>query len=108
MGFRLAIDDFGTGYSSLAYLREFPIDHLKIDLSFVRDVHIDPKKLGLVKAIIAMAHSLGLTTIAEGVEGREELELLAANDCDAFQGFYFSKPIPASECGRIKLPSVTA
>ncbi|PPK50379.1 bifunctional diguanylate cyclase/phosphodiesterase [Marinobacter persicus] len=108
MGFRLAIDDFGTGYSSLAYLREFPIDHLKIDLSFVRDVHIDPQKQGLVKAIIAMAHSLGLKTIAEGVEGREELELLLTNDCDAFQGYYFSKPIPASECGRIKLPSVTA
>lgn len=107
-GFHLAIDDFGTGYSSLSYLREFPINHLKIDLSFVRDVHLDLKKQGLVKAIIAMAHSLDLATIAEGVEVKEELEFLVENGCDVFQGYYFSKPIPASECRQINLPSVTA
>ena len=107
-GFRLAIDDFGTGYSSLSYLREFPINHLKIDLSFVRDVHLDLKKQGLVKAIIAMAHSLDLSTIAEGVEAKEELEFLLENGCDVFQGYYFSKPVSASECTRVDLSSVIA
>jgi len=107
-GFRLAIDDFGTGYSSLSYLREFPINYLKIDLSFVRDVHLDLKKQGLVKAIIAMAHSLDLSTIAEGVEAKEELEFLLENGCDVFQGYYFSKPVSASECTRVDLSSVIA
>jgi len=107
-GFRLAIDDFGTGYSSLSYLREFPINHLKIDLSFVRDVHLDLKKQGLVKAIIAMAHSLDLSTIAEGVEVKEELQFLVENGCDVFQGYYFSRPIPAAECGNVDLPSTMA
>jgi diguanylate cyclase (GGDEF)-like protein/PAS domain S-box-containing protein len=107
-GFRLAIDDFGTGYSSLSYLREFPINHLKIDLSFVRDVHLDLKKQGLVKAIIAMAHSLDLSTIAEGVEAKEELEFLLENGCDVFQGYYFSKPVSATECTTVDLSSVIA
>ncbi|XKH01666.1 EAL domain-containing protein [Marinobacter nauticus] len=106
-GFRLAIDDFGTGYSSLSYLREFPINHLKIDLSFVRDVHLDLKKQGLVKAIISMAHSLDLSTIAEGVEVKEELEFLLENGCDVFQGYYFSKPVSASECANIDVSTVT-
>lgn len=94
IGVYLSIDDFGTGYSSLSYLWQFPIDYLKIDLSFVRDVHLHPKRQGLVKAIITMAHSLGMTTIAEGVEVREEVDFLLENGCDAFQGYYFGKPVP--------------
>lgn len=92
IGIGLAIDDFGTGYSSLAYLQQFPVDHLKIDISFVRNVHLNTKKQGLVKAIIAMAHSLGMKTIAEGVENEEELHFLNDSGCDEYQGYYFGKP----------------
>ncbi|MCX4187041.1 EAL domain-containing protein [Methylophaga sp. OBS4] len=94
LGVGLAIDDFGTGYSSLAYLRQFPIDTLKIDLSFVRDVHVEEKNQGIVKAIITMAHSLGMKTIAEGVESVEELTFLMDHHCDNYQGFYFGRPEP--------------
>jgi diguanylate cyclase (GGDEF)-like protein/PAS domain S-box-containing protein len=95
LGFGIAIDDFGTGYSSLSYLRKFPIDYLKIDISFIKDLTTDPDAAAIVTAIISMAHSLGLKTIAEGVETKEQREILRLLRCDILQGFYYSRPIPA-------------
>ena len=96
-GFKLSIDDFGTGYSSLSYLRRIQIDKLKIDQSFVRDLGKDPEDETLVNAIISMARSLRLKTIAEGVETREQLDYLREQGCDEVQGYFYSKPLPAAE-----------
>ena len=93
----MAIDDFGTGYSSLSYLRKFPIDALKIDQSFVRQVTTSPDETSIVTAIISMGRSLGLRVIAEGVETQEELAFLQAHQCDEAQGYYFSRPIPPQQ-----------
>jgi diguanylate cyclase (GGDEF)-like protein/PAS domain S-box-containing protein len=97
MGVTLSIDDFGTGYSSLSYLKRFPIDALKIDQSFTHDIPDDADDAALARAIITMAQSLGLKTIAEGVETQAQFEFFRSERCDAAQGFYFSKPLPAEE-----------
>jgi len=93
MGIRLAVDDFGTGYSSLNYLRRFPIDKLKIDRAFIRDVDSNEQDAALVSAVIQLGHSLGMKVVAEGVEREEQLEVLRHHDCDLIQGFYYSVPI---------------
>jgi diguanylate cyclase (GGDEF)-like protein len=100
-GVHLAIDDFGTGYSSLSYLRSFPITSLKVDRSFVREVTSRTDDAAIVTAVIAMAHSLKLKVIAEGVETEQHLEWLHARDCDEVQGYHFSRPVPADAAAKL-------
>lgn len=97
LGVKLSIDDFGTGYSSLSYLKRFNVDKLKIDQSFVQDMVNDPNDAAIVRAIIQMARSLNLKTIAEGIEDKHTLDYLRLNHCDEAQGYYFSRPMPADE-----------
>lgn len=97
LGVKLAMDDFGTGYSSLSYLKRYPLDSLKIDQAFVRNVTRDTGDAAITRAIVAMAHSFGMTVIAEGVETLDQLEFLSSLDCEDFQGYLFSKPVPAEE-----------
>ena len=91
----MSIDDFGTGYSSLAYLKRFPIDVLKIDQSFVRDMTLGSDGAVIVKSVISLAHNLKLLVVAEGVETQEQLTHLRSLECDMIQGYFFSKPMPA-------------
>jgi EAL domain-containing protein (putative c-di-GMP-specific phosphodiesterase class I) len=107
-GIRIAVDDFGTGYSSLSYLRKFPLDTLKIDQSFVRQLGTDGDDTAIVTAVIGMARSLNLRVIAEGVETPAELAFLRAHHCDEAQGFYFGRPMAPEqfaellEAGRVE------
>jgi diguanylate cyclase (GGDEF)-like protein len=101
MGVRVSIDDFGTGYSSLSYLKRFPVDAVKIDRSFVMDISRDPDDAAIVAAIIALAGSLKMQTVAEGVETDEQLAFLQAHGCPSFQGFLFSKALPPAEFVRL-------
>jgi diguanylate cyclase (GGDEF)-like protein len=100
-GLTLSIDDFGTGYSSLSYLKRFPLDELKIDRSFVMGVDTDPDNAAIVIAIIAMAHCLGLSVVAEGVETAAQRDFLREKSCDELQGFLYSKPMPAEMFGKL-------
>lgn len=97
LGIKISIDDFGTGYSSFGYLRDFMVDNLKVDMSFIADLPHDARVKEMVVAIIAMAHSLGIQVIAEGVEKKEQADFLMVNGCDKLQGNYFSKPVLAAE-----------
>lgn len=101
MGVQLSIDDFGTGYSSMAYLKRFPINKLKIDQSFVRDLATDPDDAAIVSATLAMGHNLNLTVNAEGVESQQQLAFLKAHGCDEIQGYYFCRPVPPEELGEL-------
>ena len=103
LGIRIAIDDFGTGYSSLAYLKRFPIDKLKIDIAFVRDIVNNPDDAAIALAIISMAHSLHMQVIAEGVETRAQMAYLRRHRCDQIQGFYFSRALPADQLAEMVL-----
>ena len=97
LGVNILIDDFGTAYSSLNYLSQFKVDVLKIDISFIRRMTTQKSDEAIVRAIIAMAHSLNMKTIAEGVETAEQLNILRHLECDMVQGFLFSKPIPPED-----------
>ena len=97
IGIGFALDDFGTGYSSLQYLKQLPLDQIKIDRSFVRDIATDASDKAIVRTIIAMAKSLDIDVVAEGVETAEQLEFILAHECDAIQGFYFSQPVDPAE-----------
>lgn len=101
MGLKIAMDDFGTGYSSLSYLKEFPIHHLKIDQSFVKDISVNPTNAAIVNTIIALARNLKLVVIAEGVENDDDLKILQDFNCDTVQGYLFSRPVEASEVPEI-------
>ena len=101
LGIRLAIDDFGTGYSSLSYLKKLPIDKLKIDQSFIKDLPNDAEDAGITKAVIALAKSLNLRVIAEGVEGKEQKDFLIENGCKNIQGYFYSRPIACDEFERV-------
>jgi predicted signal transduction protein with EAL and GGDEF domain len=97
LGIRVAVDDFGTGYSSLAYLRELPIDELKLDRSFVQPMSEDARAAAIVRSTIGLAHSLGMTLVAEGVEDEATAAHLASSGCDSSQGYYYARPLPAAE-----------
>ena len=95
LGLRIAVDDYGTGYCALAYLRDLPIDELKIDRSFIASVTTDPRSAAIVRSTIELAHALGLKVVAEGIEHQQALDALTAFGCDYAQGYHFSRPLPA-------------
>jgi EAL domain-containing protein (putative c-di-GMP-specific phosphodiesterase class I) len=97
LGIQISIDDFGTGFSSLNHLRRFPVNELKIDKSFISDIHIDPKCTSVIKAINNLSKSLDLRIVAEGVETKEQYTFLKKNGCDEIQGYFISHPLPMEE-----------
>ena len=96
LGCRIAIDDYGTGYCALAYLRDLPVDELKLDRSFVAGISTDPRSAAIVRSTIELAHALGLQVVAEGIEDQQTLDVVASFDCDYAQGFHFSRAVPAA------------
>lgn len=101
VGIRFAVDDFGTGYSSLGYLRRFDIDVLKIDRSFVSGIGVQPSDETIVRTVLAMAHSLGLEVVAEGVETEAQMAFLARHECDLVQGYVIAPALPAKKLERL-------
>ena len=101
IGVQISIDDFGTGYSSLSYLQHFPVDHLKIDKSFIHDIIKRPGDNAIIKAIITMAHSMGLGVIAEGVENESQYSVLKKQNCDVIQGYLLSRPLPQDKMTKL-------
>jgi EAL domain-containing protein (putative c-di-GMP-specific phosphodiesterase class I) len=101
IGVHFSMDDFGTGYSSLSSLKKLPINELKIDYSFVRDITVDKDDAAIVQTIIAMAHNLGLKVVAEGVETEEQQVFLKRHGCSLYQGYLFSKPVPLAVFERL-------
>ena len=101
MGVAISLDDFGTGYSSLTYLRRLPIDQLKIDGSFIRDLSANPNAAVLLSQIIRLGHAMHLEVVAEGVESEKEYAFLADNHCDLVQGYYLHKPLSSTELGQL-------
>jgi EAL domain-containing protein (putative c-di-GMP-specific phosphodiesterase class I) len=101
LGVRVSIDDFGTGYSSLAYLKRFPVDSVKIDRSFVDGLPDDPSDAAIVTAVVSLAHALGLTVVAEGVESPEQLAALVRLGCDHAQGYWFARPQPVADLAEL-------
>jgi EAL domain-containing protein (putative c-di-GMP-specific phosphodiesterase class I) len=101
IGVRFAIDDFGTGYSSLSYLRRFPIDTIKIDRSFIRDITEDSDDAAITSAIVVMAQSLSLNVIAEGVETDKQLEFLREHNCNNIQGYHYCHPLPEQQITKL-------
>ncbi|MCK5518583.1 MAG: EAL domain-containing protein, partial [Alphaproteobacteria bacterium] len=105
-GLTIALDDFGTGYSSLGYLHRFPIDILKIDRSFVQDIHSNSKSLNVVRAIVSLAKTFDLSIVAEGIESANEAISIAGLGCDAGQGYLFSKPLPVEKAMEFLISSI--
>lgn len=97
LGVKLSVDDFGTGYSSLCYLKQMPLDELKVDRSFIKDIHCESDEAPIASAIIAMAHSLGLKVVVEGIENEQQLAFGTRRGCEEYQGFFFSRPVPVRE-----------
>jgi EAL domain-containing protein (putative c-di-GMP-specific phosphodiesterase class I) len=108
LGVEVALDDFGTGYASLTHLKAFPIDRLKIDRSFVQDMHENNDSLSIVQAIVQLGLSLGLRVTAEGVENQDQFVLLQSMGCGSFQGFYFSPPRSAEEISNLAVGDFAA
>jgi EAL domain-containing protein (putative c-di-GMP-specific phosphodiesterase class I) len=101
LGIRISMDDFGTGYSCLGSLRSFPFDKIKIDRSFVSDLHQNSDSAAIIHAVLGLGHSLGMAICAEGVESKEQLAFLRSEGCSEVQGFFYSKPRPADEIARM-------
>jgi len=107
LGLRISMDDFGTGYSSLSYLQSFPFDKIKIDASFVRGLSQGDDGIGIVHAVVGLASRLGVTTVAEGVETLEQLNIVREEGCTEGQGYFFARPMQASEISLVFLREIT-